>query len=51
MELIRRLVQEDGQGLVEYVFILAVVVAIGLAVSATGFGGLIQAKLAELFSM
>lgn len=49
MEIMRRLVQEEeGQGLVEYVMILAVVVAIGAVISSTGLGGAISGKLNTL---
>ena len=51
MEILKRLVQEEeGQGLVEYVMILAVVVAIGVAVTATGLGTTISTKLSSLIT-
>lgn len=49
MEIMKRLVrEEEGQGLVEYVMILAVVVAIGVAVSTSGLGKLISDKITAL---
>lgn len=51
MEIMRRLfTEEEGQGLVEYVMIIAVVVAIGLVVinSDTDVGGTIANALSDL---
>lgn len=51
MEIMKRLVQEEeGQGLVEYVMIIGVVVAIGLAVNGTGLGTAIKDKLTALIA-
>lgn len=49
MEIMRRLfTEEEGQGLVEYVMILAVVVVIGLAVGNSKLGETITEKLTSL---
>lgn len=49
MEIMKRLVrEEEGQGLVEYVMIIAVVVAIAYAVTASGVGTAIGTKLKDL---
>ena len=49
MEIMRRLfAEEEGQGLVEYVMIVAVVVAIGIAVTTTDVGATIGAKIKEV---
>ena len=51
MEIMRRLfTEEEGQGMVEYVMILAVVVAIGVAVKGTGLGNTISGKLTNLIN-
>lgn len=51
MEIMKRLVrEEEGQGLVEYVMIVAVVVVIGLAVSGSGLGDIITTKLTALIN-
>ncbi|MDB6353956.1 hypothetical protein PH235_10335 [Trichococcus sp. K1Tr] len=51
MEIMKRLfTEEEGQGLVEYVMILAVVVAIGAVISSTNLGNTISASLSNLVS-
>ncbi|MPM26043.1 hypothetical protein SDC9_72544 [bioreactor metagenome] len=49
MEIMKRLfTEEEGQGLVEYVMIIAVVVAIGLVVTKGNLGNTITTRLQNL---
>jgi len=48
-DLFSRLQREEGQGMVEYALVLGLVVAIGVAVTATGVAGHIGDKFTALF--
>ncbi|WP_319466497.1 hypothetical protein [uncultured Trichococcus sp.] len=49
MEIMKRLVrEEEGQGLVEYVMIIAVVVGFGIALGGSGVGTLIKNKITAI---
>lgn len=51
MEIMRRLfTEEEGQGLVEYVMIVAVVVAMGILVKKSKFGDTISTALSGLIT-
>jgi Flp pilus assembly pilin Flp len=49
-QLYSRLQREEGQGMVEYALVLGLVVAIGVAVTATGIAGTIAGKFSSIAS-